>query len=228
MSEPFDQFTDEPVETGFTVAVTDSDGLTPAAVQAAKALVNLPELSPVALAQIARDIAQDIAQLPAILAKHKLTRPQYEFLEKHNKFFINVLAGEITNWQSIKSTEMRLRLQAQAAIEQQLPGIAGRMGNAAEKLGDVVEAFKAVARVAGVDTPPAGPVAAGARYQIVIDLGADTNVVIAAKGGTAPGAGAAQSSAISQDPQAGGNAQPLQHGGQGQGHLLALPALSEG
>lgn len=231
MSDPF-EFTEEPVDTGFvTAAVTASPAgeaeLTPEAIQAAKALVNLPDISPVALAQLARDIAQDIGMLPAILQRHKLTQPQYDFIEKHNAFFRGVLATEIKNWQSIKSTEVRLRLQAQAALEQHMPSVASRMGNAAEKLGDVVEAFKAVARVAGVDNPPAGPATAGERYQIVIDLGADTNVVIAAKGGAAPGAGAPEQGAPSGQSQGRGDAPAVRRDGQGQGNLLALPALPE-
>lgn len=190
MSDPT-EFTDEPIETGLvtaTVTPAPAPGLTPEAVQAAKALVNLPDISPVTLAQLAREVAQDIGMLPAILQKHKLTQAQYDFLEKHNAFFRGILTNEITNWQSIKSTEFRLRLQAQAALEQQMPGLATRMGNAAEKLGDAVEAAKLFARIAGVDAAPTGPASIGERYQIVIDLGAGADVVIAAKGGTDQGA----------------------------------------
>lgn len=172
--------------------------LTHEEVQAAKALVGPPDITTVALAQFARELAQDIGLLPAILLKYKLTQAQYEFLEKHNKFFRSTLRQEIKNWQSVTSTEARLRLQAQAALEQQMPIIANRMGNAAEKLGDAVEAFKVVAKIAGVDTPPAGPVAAGERYQIVIDLGAGSDLVIAAKGRAQTGAASAEGSDIRQ------------------------------
>ncbi|MBA1914106.1 hypothetical protein, partial [Escherichia coli] len=141
------------------------------AIQAAKALVNLPSISTVELSQIAREIAQDIEQIGAILARHKLTQAHYDFLEKHNKFFKTVLEGEIKNWQSVRSTEARLRLQAQAALEQQMPVIAQRMGSNAEKLADAVEAAKLFADIAGVKAAPGGPVSTGERYQIVIDLG---------------------------------------------------------
>lgn len=231
MSDPFD-FTDEPVETGLvTATVTDvpagADQLTPEAVQAAKALVNLPEITAVQLAQLAREIAQDIGLLPAILQKYKLTQPQYEFIEKHNAFFRSVLATEIKNWQSIKSTEARLRLQAQAALEQQMPSVANRMGNAAEKLGDVVEAVKAFARIAGVDAPPAGPATTGERYQIVIDLGADSDVVIAAKGGAGAGTVAPAQGEAPGQPAGHGNTPALRRDGQGQANLLPVPALPE-
>jgi hypothetical protein len=213
LSDPT-EFTDEPIETGLvTATVTESVAqsteqsdaqpveLTPEAIQAAKALVNLPDISPVTLAQLAREIAQDIGMLPAILQKHKLTQPQYDFLEKHNAFFRSILTSEIKNWQSIKSTEVRLRLQAQAALEQQMPSIANRMGNAAEKLGDVVEAFKAFSRVAGVDAPQNGPVAAGERFSINIDLGADTRIVIGTQTPAQPGADTHQHASLPANSQ---------------------------
>jgi len=233
MSEPFDQFTDEPIETGLVTATVTpepegSGELTPEAIQAAKALVNLPDISPVALAQIAREVAQDISMLPAILQKHKLTQSQYEFLEKHNTFFRGILASEIKSWQGIKSTEQRLRLQAQAALEQQMPSLATRMGHAAEKLGDAVEAAKFFARVAGVDSAPSGPVSAGERYQITIDLGADTRVVIAAQTGAQAGAGQNATGEVSTDTQGNGAAPALRRDGEGQSNLLPVPALPKG
>lgn len=228
MSDPF-EFTDEPIDTGIvTATVTEPVELSAEAIQAAKALVNLPELTTVELAQLAREIAQDIGLMPSILQKHRLTQPQYEYLEKHNAFFRNMLVNEIKNWQSIKSTEQRLRLQAQAALEQQMPVVAQRMGNAAEKLGDVVEAFKAVARVAGVDSAPSGPVSSGERYQITIDLGADTNVVIAAQGRAPASAGQDATGALPNNAKGSGAGAALHNVGKGQGEQLALPALPKG
>lgn len=232
MSDPF-EFTDEPVDTGFvtaTVNVSESEPveMTPEAIQAAKALVNLPELTTVQLAQLARDIAQDIGMLPVILAKHKLTQSQYEFIAQHNSFFKSTVATETKNWQSIKSTEVRLRLQAQAALEQTLPIIAGRMGNTAEELRDVVEGAKLLSRIAGVDTPPAGPATAGERYQIVIDLGADANLVIAAKGGASSSAGSPVHGTLQTNIQGQSNVAALRRDSQGQSDRLALPAIPEG
>jgi hypothetical protein len=201
LSDPT-EFTDEPIETGLvTATVTAPVEMTPEAIQAAKALVNLPEITTVELAQLAREIAQDIGMLGTILQRHKLTQAQYEFLEKHNVFFRGILTNEIKNWQSIKSTEVRLRLQAQAALEQQMPAIATRMGNAAEKLGDCVEAFKAMSRVAGVDSPPPGAASAGERFQINIDLGADTRITIGTSSPAQNGAAANSGAQLSADAQ---------------------------
>lgn len=214
MSDDPTEFLETPIDTGFvTATVNPSEPPSASAapseevekelsneeIQAAKALVGPPDISTVALAQLAREIAQDIGLLPTILQKYKITQAQYEFLEKHNRFFRSTLRQEINNWQSVTSTEARLRLQAQAALEQQMPVIANRMGNAAEKLGDAVEAFKVVAKIAGVDAPPTGPVTSGERYQIVIDLGAGSDLVIAAKGRTPESAEPAGKKTISAD-----------------------------
>jgi hypothetical protein len=142
--------------------------------------IELPEISPVVLAQVARAVAQDISLLSTILKKHGLTEEQYEFLEKNNAYFKSTLEQETKNWQSIKSTEARLRLQAQAALESQMPTLATRMGSSSEKLGDAVEAAKLFARIAGVDAAQSGPASAGERFTINIDLGAGANVVIEA------------------------------------------------
>jgi hypothetical protein len=229
LSDDPTEFTDTPIETGLvTATVTAPVELTPEAIQAAKALVNLPNKTPVELAQLARDIAQDIGMLPAILQKHNLTQAQYDWIRTHNKFYIVTEQQEINAWQGIKSTEVRLRLQAQAALEEQMPKIATRMGNAAEKLGDVVEAFKAVARIAGVDTPPAGPVTNGERYTINIDLGADTRIVIGAQGGANEGTLAPAAGALSTNGQRGGSAPAVRRNTEGPGNLLSLPAVPEG
>lgn len=134
------------------------------------ARVELPDISPVDLAKLARAVAQDISLLSTILEKHGLTESQYGFLEKHNAYFRSTLEQEIKNWQSIKSTEARLRLQAQAALESQMPTLAARMDTA--KLGEAVEAAKLLARIAGVDAVQGAPSAAGERFTINIDIGA--------------------------------------------------------
>lgn len=135
------------------------------------------DLTAVQLAQLAREIAQDLVDLPTILGKHNITQDQYDFLQEHNAYFKSILASEVQAWQSIKSTEARIRLQAQAVVEEQMPALAARIGGK-EKLSESVEAFKAISRIAGVDTPASGPVASGERYTINIDLGADTRIVI--------------------------------------------------
>jgi hypothetical protein len=135
--------------------------------------------------------------LPQLLSKHGITQTQYDFLIEHNDYFKNTLASECKDWQSIASTEKRVRLQALAALEDKMPSIANRMGQAAEKLGDVVEAAKFFAKVANVDSTTGGAAGGGAGFTISIDLGADTRITI----GPPEGAPADQVQAQSSPPQ---------------------------
>ncbi|MDE2106573.1 MAG: hypothetical protein KGL39_55675 [Patescibacteria group bacterium] len=176
-----DQFTDNPIDTGITAAVTTT--LTQEAVQAAKLLVGLPDdLTPVMLAQLAREIAQDLGNFHNLISKYNLTQAQYDFLFTYNDFFKHTLQDQIKTWQGVERTEDRLRLQALAALEEQMPAIASRMGKQSEKLEAVVEAAKFFANLGRVDTQAGRPLATGERFTINIDLGADARLTIGAAG----------------------------------------------
>ena len=116
MSADPTEFLDETIETGFVTATVNAPAseersiveapskpeikeLTDDEVQAVKALVGPPDITTVAMAQLAREIAHDIGLLPAILQKYKLTQAQYEYLCKHNKFFKATLQQEVKVWQ---------------------------------------------------------------------------------------------------------------------------------
>jgi hypothetical protein len=195
-----DTFLAEPIETGIVTA-TVNPGLTPAGREAAKALVQMPDLRPSKLAALARDIAYDIMPWPALLAKHQITQDQYDFLSVNNEFFKSLLAGAIQEWQSIKSTEQRVRMQSLAAYEELLPQIAGRMGQTTEKLVDVVEGAKLLAKTGGLDAGPNGPRSGGEGFTISIDLGADTKLTIGPAQAAENGPAAASSGPILANPQ---------------------------
>lgn len=193
-----DEFINEIVETGFedldvTAAVTvveapkvEAPGLTEAGLDALKALVSLPRgFGPPQMVALARDLAINILPLGTILTNHKLSNAQYEFLSAHNEFFKHALQQLASEWQGIRSTTERLRHEALAALEEQLPSIAGRMGKQSEKLIDAVEAAKLFARIANVDGGTAGRDAGGERFTISIDLGADTRLVLGNAGAEA-------------------------------------------
>lgn len=157
-----------------------------------KMLVPLPkDLTASSLGALARDIAMDLQSLDDILQTHGLTRSQYEFLENDNKYFKNLVEQQSREWQSIGSTQDRLRAQAAAALEVNLPAIAGRMGKATEDLSDAVEAAKLFAKIAGVDATPAGARSGGEGFTITLDLGADTRLTIGSTGDPPQGSPAA-------------------------------------
>lgn len=194
--------TDTPVDTGFgefTAAVNPEAppiapvpapiGLTPEGLDALRGMIALPkEFGPVQMVALARDLAINLNSIGTILINHKLTNAQYEFLRDHNEFFQNALKQQATEWQGVKSTADRLKIEAQAALEEQMPVIASRMGSRGEKLIDTVEAAKFFAKVAGVDGDAQGARRGGEGFTITIDLGSDQRLTIGPQAGVAQGA----------------------------------------
>ena len=159
--------------------VLPSEGLTPAGVQAAKALVALPStLDSVTMAKLARDIAMDIKERHVILREHGLTNEQYDFLEANNPFFKNALQACIIEWHSPLSTAERVRLASAAILEDSLPGLGARMQNKVEGLPGVVETAKLFQKLSGIGERDAGAANAGERFTINIDLGGDQKIVV--------------------------------------------------
>lgn len=207
-----------PARPPITVAVNPPEpvGLTREGREAAKALIPLPkDFGTVQITALARDLAMDLLTVDVILKKHGLSNAQYEFLCEYNDYFKSTIAQQAKEWQSIGSTQDRLRAQAAAALEEQFPTLASRMGKQSEKFADAVEAAKLFAKVAGVDGTPSGHGAAGERFTINIDLGADTRLVIGAGADPQAGAGPAQLGGVRQD-------------GGGQGARREVPALPKG
>lgn len=163
-------------------APTANLGLTSAGIQAAKALVALPDLSWPELSRLARDMAMDIKERHVILAEHKLTQTQYDFLETHNDFYRNALAAACTQWHAPLSTQERIKVEAAAILEDSLLGLGSRMQNRAEGLPGVIEAAKLFAKVAGVGEPSGGGVSSGERFVINIDLGGDQKISVGVGG----------------------------------------------
>ncbi len=166
-----------PPEPDITAAVTEP-GLTPAGVQAAKTLVNLPTLDWPALSKLAREIAMDIKERHAVLAAFTLTETQYEFLEANNEFYKAALASACKEWHAPLTTQERLKVEAAAILEDSLPGLGARMQNKAEGLPGVIEAAKLFAKVAGVGERESGNATPGERFTINIDLGGDNKFAV--------------------------------------------------
>lgn len=174
-------------------------GLTEEGKQALKALVRMPELSPAALAKLARDFAMDIKERHVILADYKLTEAQYEFLETHNDFYRQALRAAAIEWHSPLSTAERIKVEAAAILEDSLVGLGARMQSKTEGLPGVIEAAKLFAKVAGVGEREAGAGAPGERFVINIDLGGDHKITVASSSPAQAAIGPAGGSPVLSD-----------------------------
>jgi hypothetical protein len=146
--------------------------------QAAKALISLPNISQSDLARLARDIAMDIKERYVVLKDHGLTPAQYDYLETYNEFYKNALQAACIEWHAPLSTAERIKIEAQAILEDSLLDLGARMRNKSEGLPGVVEAAKFFGKIAGVGEREVGSGPVGERFVINIDLGGDTKVTV--------------------------------------------------
>ncbi len=166
------------------VTAAVSQELTAEGKDAAKALITLPQLTHSDLARLARDIAMDIKERYVVYKDHGLTLAQYEYLEKCNEFYRHALEAACIEWHAPLSTAERIKIEAQAILEDSLLDLGARMRNKSEGLPGVVEAAKFFGKIAGVGEREAGSSASGERFVINIDLGGDTKVTVSS--GEAP------------------------------------------
>jgi len=177
-----------------------------------------PELKPEQLLKLAREVAMDILELPAILKGFSLTEEQYAVIET-NSFFQRALEAYRIEWNSALSTRDRIRVQSATALENALPSIGARMTKETESLDAQVKAGSLLAKLAGVeDQRQEG---GGEKFTITINLGADTklqyekSVAPKAPASEGPAAlrqlveGEANVSAVRQLTQTGGNPTPV-------------------
>ena len=153
-------------------------GLTKEGIEAAKALIALPPISPSDLAKLAREIAMNIKERPVVFREYGLTQTQYEYLEKYNEFYVAALRAACIEWQGPLSTEERIKIEAAAILEDSLLGLGLRMQNKSEGLPGVIEAAKLFAKIAGVGERAAGAAPSGERFTINIDLGGDAKISV--------------------------------------------------
>lgn len=131
-----------------------------------------PDLNESAMIKLAREVVQDIYPLPAVLTRYKLTQSQFDLHVKEHPFFKRVSEQFRLEWEGTTNTATRLKVKAQAAIEDGLSTLAARMTDEKEDLGKATETAKLIARLAGVDGADKTP-GTGEKVIIEINLGGD-------------------------------------------------------
>jgi hypothetical protein len=131
-------------------------------------------LTPFIIAGLAREIAMNIREVDEILQTYKLTPETYEKL-KTNDFFTKLVDMARIEWHSATNTINRTQIEAAALVEQAMPHIYARMLNNNENLNHVVDAGKWLSDIGGLKKDPTKG-QPGERFQITINLGADTKI----------------------------------------------------
>lgn len=175
--------TDQPIETGLgglTAAVTIAEE-TPV-----PAVVTVATVQPAAadlpggwtihrVFELVNELAQNLYEEPYYLKKYGLTQGQYDAL-KANEYFKKAFDRAVEDWNRPNNVNQRLALESAVGIESVLPTLIARAGKADEPLPGVVQLLKVLSEIAGTtgNANSRTPDAAGEKFKIVINLGADT------------------------------------------------------
>lgn len=126
------------------------------------------------LASLAKELAIGMRDPAEIIAAHNITPAAYEKL-KNNEYFTKIVDSARVEWQSAGNTANRLQLEAAFTAEQILPAVYARAINGSEPLNHVVDVLKWLGDVGGLKKDPSRG-QTGERFQITINLGADTQI----------------------------------------------------
>lgn len=98
---------------------------------------------------LARELAMDLRPIETILKDHGITAKDLENYMKRPRF--KALVTEAGNaWQAVTNTSERIRLKAQAIVEEGLPEMFKRLHDRGDPLSSKVELLKTLTKMAGV------------------------------------------------------------------------------
>ena len=131
-------------------------------------------LTPSDYARLAREVGMGMRDLDNVLASFNIDPATYEKLKAHEWY--NKLVDEYRiEWESTTNTTARTQLKSLYAAEAALEHVYARCISGKEPLNHVVEGVKWFTDVAGLKKNP-GQGAQNERFQITINLGADTKI----------------------------------------------------
>jgi len=131
------------------------------------------DLDEFALAKLAREIAMNIRPVPVVLQDFGLTETAFYEITK-NPFFQRARDQFALEWNSMLTTNERVKLISAYALEQALPRLTKRMMGD-EPLAAAADVAKLFSRNAGLGEAKAEG-KSNERFQITINLGADKEV----------------------------------------------------
>lgn len=128
------------------------------------------------LAALAREIAMDIQDVSTILASHGMDAMDLERL-KQDPVFGRLLQAAVSEWNSAFSTAERIRLKAQAMVEESLPSLHEASIDTKIPLAQRVEALKFSAKLGALldeRNAVVGSKGGGGGFAVTINIGSDS------------------------------------------------------
>lgn len=133
-----------------------------------------PDLTPALVGGLARELAIGLRELEDILVAYNLSRTTYDKLQG-NEFFTKAVDLARIEWNSAGNTIVRTQLEVAAAFELGFPKAYAIALDPKTPFNHSVDFFKLMADVGGIKKQP-NQGQAGERFQITINLGADTTL----------------------------------------------------
>lgn len=127
--------------------------------------------------KIARAIARDLVPLEEVLKQYGMDQNQWEQV-RNAPHFQRVLTSALEEWNSAANTAERVKLKSLYLVEEALPEMYARAHDPREPLNHKVEVIKTIARFAGLGGGVSDAVAAGEKFSVTINLGADHQLKI--------------------------------------------------
>lgn len=129
----------------------------------------------VKIVQLAREIAMDVVEIPAILKRYEVTNQEWERIQRHPRFD-QILKAAIVEWQSAINTEQRIKVKAAVLLEEWLGEANSRLHDRTESLAAKTELAKFLGRLAGLGIAGASIEGHSERFSLTINLGADASL----------------------------------------------------
>jgi hypothetical protein len=128
--------------------------------------------------RLAREIAWDFQELPAILKRYNITEHQWARISA-DKYFQTRVAQEIISWNETTNTHERSKLKAAAVIEEWLPEAHLRLHDEKENLPAKVALANLIAKIAGLGVQTANVEGGtGEKFTVNINLGEQKSITI--------------------------------------------------
>lgn len=127
------------------------------------------------LAKLAQELAMNIREPAETLAIYKISEAEWAVIQS-NDFFKRAFDQYVIEWNSAKSTNDRLKIEAAVGLEAAMPSLSARMQSNNEDLGKAVEVAKLFSKISGVDAEPKGGGNPADKFSITINLGEDVKL----------------------------------------------------
>lgn len=129
-----------------------------------------PNLTELQLVKLARELAMHIQDPTKVLATFNISQEQFDQHVFTNRFYKRAYETFLLEWETAKSTNMRIAFKSAYTLEEGLPTLGSRMTDAKENLTAAVETAKLLAKLSGAGEQKTDA-APGEKFSIQINIG---------------------------------------------------------